>query len=213
MRVLIGITAAMVVAALVLIVFTPRLMFVVWSIIDQWVPTISAVTKNTNTDDWGGMLLLPIAIAAGLVCGALIIDPKISNVTEIIITLTIFISLAVASGFNFWSHDELINVDAQGIIDIFLTIASLATIGILLRWKSPLQLVTAFQRVTIFILAMFGFALPLYYATLLLLIRFGYTREPSETLPEWITFVGAIIGFAAAFLPEIRNRIYVTGKN
>jgi hypothetical protein len=213
MRVSLGITAAIVVAALVFVFLTPRLMLIVWAIIDQWMPAISAVTNNTNTNDWGNMLLLPIAIAAGLVCGALIIDQKISNVTEIIITLTIFISLAVVSGLNFWSNDELINVNAQAIIDVFLTIASLATIGILLQWKSSLQLVTAFQRVAIFILAMFGFALPLYYATLLLLIRFGYTRQPRETLPEWITFVGAIIGFVAAFLPEIRSRISLGGKD
>jgi hypothetical protein len=213
LRVLIGILVSIVVAALVVVLVTPSLLNTVWSFIDGWMPAISAITINTNTNDWGQILLLPIALAAGLICGALIIDPKISNVTEAIIVVTLFIALSIVSGVNFWSNDVLISVNAQAVIDIFLTIASLATIGLMLRWKSPLLLAIAFQRVAIFIIVIFGFVIPLYYSTLLLLIRFGYAREPRETLPEWITLVSALVGFTTAFLPEIKNRISLAGKN
>lgn len=94
-------------------VFSPSSVELIWSLIDRFFPAISAVTKNTNTDDWGAWLMLPLAIAAGLTCGALVWDPQITTKTEAIVTPVVFVLLIGASSVNFWSHDTLISANAS----------------------------------------------------------------------------------------------------
>jgi hypothetical protein len=173
-----------------------------WGAVNYLFPTVSGVTSNTNTDWWGGWLLLPFAIAGGLVCGALVLDPKMSPKTEALTAVAVFVLLAGVSGVNFWTGDALINVNGQMLIDIMLSIASLVVIGLLTRWKPSLMTATAAQRVALFLVTVFGFVLPLYYATSLLLVRLGY-REGLGDLSAFMKFVVSALGLAAAVMPSL----------
>jgi hypothetical protein len=208
MRFVIAICAALLSAWLMLFIFGMGGATLVWRVLDHWFPTISAVTPNTNTNfqSWGGILLLPLAAAAGLVVGALIWDPKITRRTEAVTSVAVFILLIGVSGVNFWSEDTLINVNGQAAIDIVLSVASLVVVGLLIRWTPSLLTSTAMQRVAIFLVTTFGFALPLFYATSFLLQRFGYSSVPAD-IPDWIAFVGGVLGFVAAFVPSFKNRL------
>lgn len=57
--------------------------------------------------------MLPLAIAAGLTCGALVWDPQITTKTEAIVTPVVFVLLIGASSVNFWSYDTLISANAS----------------------------------------------------------------------------------------------------
>lgn len=102
-------------------------------VLDYLFPAVSGVTTNTNTDWWGWFLLLPLALAGGLVCGALVLDPKMSPKTESFTAVAVFVLLAGVSGVNFWAADTLINVNGQMLTDFVLSIAGLVVIGLLTR--------------------------------------------------------------------------------
>jgi hypothetical protein len=81
-----------------------------------------------------------------------------------------------------------------------------------MRWNAKADIALAFQRIAIFLIAIFGFCLPLYYSTILLLIRFGAIQlYDVRQFSFWVNVVSAMIGFTAAFLPEIKEYIKLTG--
>ena len=64
-----------------------------WWFLDAIAPTVSGVTKNTNTGEWWRMLLLPLSVTVGIVCGALVFDPGMSSKTEaIVVSIVLFFS-------------------------------------------------------------------------------------------------------------------------
>src|SRR5262249_10212418 len=152
-----------------LILFSPFGAALTLRALDYLFPAISSVTKNTNTGFWGNLLVIPLAPAAGLTCGALIWDPNLSKKTETFTAISVFILLMFVSGVNFWWSDDLINVNGQAAIDIFLSIASLIVIGLLMRWSPSSITTSAIQRIILFLVTAFGLVLPLFYATNLLM--------------------------------------------
>ncbi|NKK75851.1 hypothetical protein GFM13_37460 [Rhizobium leguminosarum bv. viciae] len=174
----------------------------VWSLLDKATPTVSATTQNVNTGDWGSLLLLPLALAAAFVCGAIIIDPGMSAKSESITALVVFILLGSVSGVNFWSHDALLNVYGQALIDIVLSISAIVVIVTLLRWKPAYVTTLALQRIALFLVTVFGFAIPLYFATCLLLIKVGFMPppEPGKTAVNALGLVNGLVGFTSAVL-------------
>jgi hypothetical protein len=204
-RLVLAIGAALLTVFVMLAVFSRFGADLTWSALDYLFPTISNLTENTNTDDWGDLLVIPLALAAGLTCGALIFDPKLSKKTETFTAIIVFILLMFVSGVNFWSRDNLINVNVQAAIDIFLSITSLIVIGLLMRW-SPSSITTgAIQRIVLFLVTAFGLVLPLFYATNLLMIRFGFPKGATVGIPDWIKFVTGILGFSAALAPTLKR--------
>ncbi|WLD98366.1 hypothetical protein PX860_07740 [Agrobacterium leguminum] len=173
-----------------------------WWFLDAIAPTVSGVTKNTNTGEWGRMLLLPLSVTVGIVCGALVFDPGMSSKTEAIVVSIVFFLLVSVSGINFWTNDSLINVNAQLVIDVFLSISALAVIILLLRWEPTRPTTLAVQRVALFLITVFGFVLPLFYGTSLSLQGMGFEGE-LKTISDFIGFISAALGLAVAAAPNL----------
>lgn len=174
-----------------------------WFLLDHVTPTVSGETHNVNTSLSGGnLLVLPICLCGGLFVGAIIWDPKVSTQTEAALSFAIFILLAGVSGVNFWKEDALISVNAQTVIDFVLSAAALAVIGFTAQWRSSRISIVAIQRILLFTITLYGFTLPLYYGSVLLLLRLGYDMRSTE-LPDWLKFAGAVLGLAAAVGPSL----------
>lgn len=173
-----------------------------WWFLDTITPTVSGVTKNTNTGEWGRMLLLPLSMTVGIVCGALVFDPGMSSKTEAIAVSIVFFLLVSVSGINFWTNDNLINVNAQLVIDVFLSVSALAVIILLLRWEPTRPTTLAVQRVALFLITVFGFVLPLFYGTSLLLQGMGFEGELKK-ISDFIGFISAALGLVAAAAPNL----------
>jgi hypothetical protein len=173
-----------------------------WWFLDTITPTVSGVTKNTNTGEWGRMLLLPLSMTVGIVCGALVFDPSMSSKTEAIAVSIVFFLLVSVSGINFWTNDNLINVNAQLVIDVFLSVSALAVIILLLRWEPTRPTTLAVQRVALFLITVFGFVLPLFYGTSLLLQGMGFEGELKK-ISDFIGFISAALGLVAAAAPNL----------
>ena len=204
-RIILAFVAALLTIGLMLVVFGLLGASLFGGALDFLFPAVSGVTPNTNTDWWGGWLLLPLALAGGFVCGAIVLDPMISPKTEALTAVAVFVLLAGVSGVNFWTKDVLINVNGQMLIDIVLSVAGIVVLGLLNRWKPSLMTAIAAQRVALFLITVFGFLLPLYYATNLLLMRLGY-REGLGDLSAFMKYVVSALGLAAAVAPSLVYR-------
>lgn len=202
-RALGAVLTGIVATGLMLVVFSILGTGISLQILDHLVPAISGETLNTNTDDWGNLLLLPVALAGGLVSAAIIWDQKASRQTEGYTAIAVFVLLGGVSGFNFWAHDR-IRVDGQMLIDLVLAIASLVVIGLLSRWTPTLPTANAIQRIALFLVTLFGFILPLCYATSLLLLGLGYFEGLGD-LATWMKFVAAVLALAAAMTPSLKR--------
>jgi hypothetical protein len=179
--------------------------FAIWNVIDTALPTHANHEFNTNTNDnqLRDLATLVFALTGGFIVACLIGDPRISTKTERLVAGIGLLGIGCISGVNFWVRDALISYEAQAALDLALIAFGMTTAGTLLRWRTARPLLRSARVIAIIATGIFGIAVPAYFATNLLLIRFHVLDKPGGGVQglsaiQYVTSGLTLIAFVVA---------------
>jgi hypothetical protein len=142
-----------------------------------------------------------IALAAVLTVVVIMAQRPPARRRELALCLVAFCALAPLAGANFAVGDRLFDVRAQLLIDVIMVVFGAAIAVELARCRATSALLLALRATAIFIIVVFGVALPAAYG-----IIFGLKALGVPTAESGLTFVSPLAAAISAVVAVLNYR-------